>query len=200
MSVNVDTLTTGDLLLFIDPTLPASPRVNLTRYLVSLLSMIPVINGASGAAERSDWTSVVCVIVYNGITQVIDAEPNADGTTELYIYPIRDFLTHRRISQCVVRRLYAAQSGPTLDARFLQASQDIERDTQNTKWRDDEATLVADLYFRALGVTLDTSDETRTVSALFATGGAIDVVLDETAKRAYHLGPETPLQIKSRLE
>lgn len=196
MSVDVDALTTGDLLLFIDPTLQASSRVSLTRYLAALLSMIPVVNGVAGAAERSDWTSIVCIIVYNGIAQVMHAETNADGTIELYICPIRDFLSRRGVTRCAVRRLYAAQSGPTLDARFLQASQDIERDTQNTKWHDDEATLVADLYFRALGVTLDASDETRTVSVLFATGGAIDVVLDETAKRAYHLGPETPLQIK----
>lgn len=196
MSINIDTLATGDLLLFIDPTLTSTSHYNLTRYLVALLSTIPIVNGVSGAAERSDWTSVVCVITYNGIAQVIDAEINADGITELYIYPIRDFLLRRRVTRCAARRLYATQSASVLDARFLQASQEIERDTQNTKWRDDEATLVADLYFRALGVALDTSDETRTVSVLFATGGALDVVLDETAKRAYHLGPETTLQIK----
>jgi hypothetical protein len=194
----------GDLLLYIDPARepPRGPTLLSTLFwpLRRVLAQVPFVNGVSGAAARSDWTSVATLTLHAGVPHIFTYADLGGGEWEFCLIDAIAHLRRRNVTTFAVRPLIThAKRDPaalrdTLLGILTQINSLCDMPARTpTDVRNDDVCLTAEIYWRLTGASLASLEDgigpRRSIADLFATGGAIDHLM-QGERRQFLLGRE----------
>jgi hypothetical protein len=194
----------GDMLLYIDPAREAPQHSSLLSPLFwplrRLLAQMPFVNGVSGAAARSDWTSVAIMTLHANVPHIVTYVDLGGGEWEFCLIDAVGHMMKRRVTTFAVRPLIAhvkrdpAALRDSLLSILTQINALCDSPVRTTTdVRNDDVCLVAELYWRLTGASIASLEDgigpRRSIAALFATGGALDQAM-HGGRRQFMLGRE----------